>query len=95
MGVARDRVSKMGSKWVQNGFQREKLGYKIFFGQIFLTPFDTTRVHFENPEFQNFKMWAWPYNGQFVLNIFEKLQLSLGHLARLQSFYIKFQVESC
>ena len=52
-------------------FEGVKLGNLTFSPAIFMNDIDNQYEYFKNPKFQNFKTWAWPYNGQFILISFE------------------------
>ena len=57
--------------WVLCDFEGVKLGNLTFPPAIFMNDIDNQYEYFKNPKFQNFKTWAWPYNGQFILISFE------------------------
>ena len=70
MGVAREAISNMSKYGFSPIFRGQNQTIKIFSSKFFFINFDNHKVDFKNPDFQNFKMWAWPKNSYFVLNFF-------------------------
>ena len=83
MGVVSGRASKDAKNEFFPYFLEVEYGCEYFFFQIFLNILNNNRMDFENTEFRNFNMWAWPIIGQFVCNFFENYRFSKGLLARL------------